>query len=356
MAAIDIIVVNYRSAALTLQAVSRLLPWPTGCIHVVDNSEDPAEARALAQGLGLSLGLGSTASVGRVEAGGLALHVMPRNVGFAAGCNHAWQRSNAPWVLLLNPDTHFEAAAALALAQVLQQHPRWAAASPRTWWDRIGGFLLPLPAAQDPWSRCVRSWGSRWRPQAWASRAAIEALQAFDGHSEIELPCLAGAVLMLRRQAVEEAGGLFDERYFMYFEDTDLSLRLRRSGWQLGMTASCDAVHSWQHQPHKAPLMASAEKSFLQKHYPVFGMLKQRWPGVLHGGQLGAARAQWASVEQARQHLGAVRAWSPSATGDPAIVRKDLGAAPFAPHEWDLLAPGIYWAWADEGWVGFEKV
>lgn len=41
---------------------------------------------------------------------------------------------------------------------------------------------------------------------------------------------LAGAVLMLRRDAVEACGGLFDESFFMYFEDAQLSDRLRAGG------------------------------------------------------------------------------------------------------------------------------
>ena len=41
---------------------------------------------------------------------------------------------------------------------------------------------------------------------------------------------LAGASLMIRRQVLDEIG-LFDERYFLYFEETDLCLRAQRAGW-----------------------------------------------------------------------------------------------------------------------------
>jgi GT2 family glycosyltransferase len=47
-----------------------------------------------------------------------------------------------------------------------------------------------------------------------------------------EVPALCGASVLLRRAMLEHIGG-FDTRYFMYFEDVDLSWRARRSGWRL---------------------------------------------------------------------------------------------------------------------------
>ena len=46
---------------------------------------------------------------------------------------------------------------------------------------------------------------------------------------------VSGAVLWLRRSALESIGG-WDERYFMYFEDVDLCWRLRRLGWRVWPT------------------------------------------------------------------------------------------------------------------------
>src|SRR5207237_1670814 len=53
---------------------------------------------------------------------------------------------------------------------------------------------------------------------------------------------LSGAVLCVRRVAFEQVGG-FDERFFMYCEDTDLCLRLRRAGFEVRYDPAATAMH-----------------------------------------------------------------------------------------------------------------
>jgi GT2 family glycosyltransferase len=69
-----------------------------------------------------------------------------------------------------------------------------------------------------------------------------------DGQYDVvaEVPALCGASMLLRRGMLEEIGG-FDTRYFMYFEDVDLSWRARRAGWRVMYTP-----HSRLHHVHAA--------------------------------------------------------------------------------------------------------
>jgi GT2 family glycosyltransferase len=53
---------------------------------------------------------------------------------------------------------------------------------------------------------------------------------------------LTAASVLLRREALETCG-LFDEEFFMYWEDADLSYRLRRGGWRLGVAAASLVPH-----------------------------------------------------------------------------------------------------------------
>ncbi len=53
---------------------------------------------------------------------------------------------------------------------------------------------------------------------------------------------LVGASLLVRRSLLERIGG-FDERYFFYLEDTELSVRARRAGWRLGVAHDATVIH-----------------------------------------------------------------------------------------------------------------
>jgi GT2 family glycosyltransferase len=60
-----------------------------------------------------------------------------------------------------------------------------------------------------------------------------------------EVGFCSGAALVVRREAWDAAGG-FDERYFMYGEDLDLSLRLRLAGWGLGVAPAARVAHDYE--------------------------------------------------------------------------------------------------------------
>lgn len=347
-AAIDIIIVNYRAAGWVAEAVQRLRPggqpWAHGMIHVVDNSADAAHAKALRSALGTMTG-----------AGDVRLTVMPRNAGFGAGCNAAWALSRAEQVLLLNPDARITPQAVVQLAQSLARRPDLGAISPRTWWDEPGGWVLPCPTPQGAMARLQRAWRSRQDPVDWASRKARETATLMARRSPFEAETLAGAVMMLRRSAVESVGGLFDEDFFMYFEDAELSRRLRRSGWRLGLDPSVDAVHHWRHEPHKGPMMAQAEAVFRRGYPAWYRWLQRRWPEVEATGIVAPADDTFTCVEDAAQALGPVGALSPLACGDPAWVRAGLAFEVLSARDWALLAPGAHWAWTARGWRGFVR-
>lgn len=73
--------------------------------------------------------------------------------------------------------------------------------------------------------------------------------------------------MMVRRAALAQGANLFDPAFFMYYEDSDLSLRLQQSGWSLGLAPRAAALHEWENTPGKSGLMEQSKAVFLAKHF-----------------------------------------------------------------------------------------
>jgi len=343
--AIDIIIVNYRSAQDTISAIAMLTPWRHGRILVVDNSEDEGEFDRLQQAV--------------QESASVELLLPEHNLGFGRGCNLAFAQSTAPFVLLLNPDARIDEKNVLLLADVLQQNPRCAALSPRIWWDSTRRLLLPCAFPPTPRMMVGMALASRWR--ALTQRLALRYLRRqqriMANGSLNNMSFLVGAVMLLRRSAAEAAGGLFDDAYFMFYEDSDLSLRLREAGYQLGLMTGAEAVHEYRHKPYKAMLMAEAAGVYFAKHYPRFFRLSgglarlQRLSRPLRWDQWGLAiPSALHSAEQLREQLSdaagaamGVVALSPAPELMPALFcPRDSAPQPLDDDDWLRLEPGRY--------------
>ena len=357
MSTIDVIVVNYRCLDETVQALSRLGRWALGRVWVVDNSEDAAEAAGLA-----------TLLAGMPWA---TLLVSPFNLGFGRACNLAFAQSKAELVLLLNPDARTEVADIETLAGAFRADAQMAAAAPVMYWNEERTFVIPHTVAQTPREAMAALLRSRWRGLARRSAAAALVRMRAQMSQARVLPVsfMTGAVLLLRRSAVLAAGGLFDPRYFMFFEDSDLSQRLRRAGWRLAVVPRAQAVHTYRHKAFKAGLMGQARQQYFAACFPGFFRLTggmawldrlvrpvplAKWFHTVPQA-LASADAFAAATSSAK-----VLAWSPSLLMQPAIFRPDPALANgFSAAEWALLEPAAYVALLQVGggkpqWWHFE--
>jgi len=337
---IDIILINYRSARDTAAAIAGFAPWTDGRVIVVDNSDDNDELTRLKSAL---------ADFPEVE-----LLVPESNLGFGNGCNLAYARTTAEWVLLLNPDARIDPANILLLAETLRNSPRFGAVSPRTFWDAQHQFLLPSAFPPTPAMTTALAVASSCRTLAkLAIRQYLEGIRRRMASSRpYHIDFLAGAIMMVRRSAVQSAGGLFRKEYFMFHEDSDLSLRLRGAGYTLGIVPTAQAQHEYRHKPYKATLMAETAPIYFSAHYPLFfrltaGMSRlSRWGRPVRWEEWGALLPAVESPEELHALLGdgvGVLAISPSPMLMPALLRP-AGSPParLDTHLWELLEPGRY--------------
>lgn len=359
---IDVVIVNYRSAADTLGSVAQLGSWQHGTVWVIDNSEDPSEADHLKRAL--------------QQHDWVRFLVPPRNLGFGQACNLAFAQSVSPYFLLLNPDARIATDQIDRLRQTLEAMPDCAAIAPNMRWNAAGSFLIPLGSPQSPWETVrdrllTHSFGTASALARWAVQDNRRRLDEQSPPAEVAM--VSGAVLLLRRSAVLSAGGLFDPDYFMFFEDADLSRRLRQTGWKLTVLPSAMATHEYRHGAHKAALMQASQRVFLLKHHARTVRWSRDMAWVERLGRPGWP-AQWfdldepvidsAAAFQARYPGWQVAAFSPSWLMRPAIFRpagRDL--APLDDAEWAQLEPGHYTALlsadakrlANARWVHFCK-
>ncbi len=162
------------------------------------------------------------------------------NRGFSAACNQGGLESRADYLLFLNPDTRLEAdslrrplaflegaegdgvgVCGIRLAdtdgEVLRSCARFP--SPVTFFHRMTGLDLLAPRRFP--GLLMREW---------------------DHRTTLEVDHVSGAFYLIRRQLFEQLGG-FDERFFVYLEDLDLSVRVHASGWRTVFLADAKAYH-----------------------------------------------------------------------------------------------------------------
>lgn len=144
-----------------------------------------------------------------------------RNVGFSRANNQGIRETRGPLVLLLNPDSAVLPSSLTGLVGEMRSHPQTGAVGPA------------LVRGQ---GRFQVSFGNRvsFFPQL-LQKSVLNAyykIRLKKDRRRRRVGWLSGACLLCRRTAVEEAG-FFDERFFLYFEDIDLCLRMRNNGWDL---------------------------------------------------------------------------------------------------------------------------
>ncbi|MPY95918.1 MAG: glycosyltransferase [Acidimicrobiia bacterium] len=170
------------------------------------------------------------------------LVALEENIGFGRAVNLAAEVARGEHLLLLNPDTEVRPGAVGALLRFARAHPRA---------GLVGGRTLTEDGTTEP-SSC---WG---RPTLWStlcfatglstalSRSPLfnpESLPGWDRDDTREVGVITGCLLMASVDTWRALGG-FDPRFFVYGEDTDLSLRAWEAGYRPMITPEAEVVHT----------------------------------------------------------------------------------------------------------------
>jgi hypothetical protein len=223
---LSIVILNYKSAGLTKQCVKTLMLCRPDLEHeiiVVDNdSRDGVEAALKSR----------FPSVRFIQTGA--------NLGFAAGNNAGIRASRGRYVLILNPDITVRPGAIEAMFRHMEGNRDIGIMGPRLLKPdgSVDESCYAYPRPITPVARRT----PLGRTGLGRREVGRYLMDGYDRRSTREVDWLLGAVLMVRREAIDRVG-LFDERYFLYFEDTDWCRRFRSSGWRVVYFAGSEMVH-----------------------------------------------------------------------------------------------------------------
>jgi GT2 family glycosyltransferase len=150
-----------------------------------------------------------------------------KNVGFGAGHNISLREilHESRYHIVLNPDVHFEPEVISALYAFMEENPSVGQVMPKVLYP--DGRLQPLCKLLPTPKILIMRRFLNFLSSSLARRNYHYELQ-FSGYDKImDVPFLSGCFMFLRIEALKKIG-LFDERFFLYTEDADLTRRIHR--------------------------------------------------------------------------------------------------------------------------------
>lgn len=230
------VIVNYRTPDLVIECVRSIERYaivPVGMIYVVDNGSDDG-------------------SVERIAAECPDVHLLrTENNGFGHGVNFGVRATNSELVLVLNPDTEFvdrsiEKVAALMAEDVtigiagldLRNPDGTRQYSARTAYDMLDILIRRTPLKK-MWPFSVRN-ERHLMTDRWTGRT-------FDAD------WVMGTGFVIRREAFDQVSGM-DTDFFLYMEDVDLCLRMRKANRRVVAVVDSILIHHHQRASADAPL------------------------------------------------------------------------------------------------------
>ena len=222
---LSVVIVSYRCGALLDECLTSLEANRADVdmeVEVVDNASGD-----------------DTVEVSRRHAW-VTTTALDENIGFARANNVAMDRARGRAVLVLNPDTVVPPGALRACLDELWRDPSVGLLSPR---------LIDREGRLD--RRCHRGFPTLWSSFCYFTtldrvfrgpRSRRYTMGHLPETEAADVEAVSGAFMLMPRDAMVVVGG-FDEQFFMYAEDIDLSLRFIEHGYRVRYWPGVDVVH-----------------------------------------------------------------------------------------------------------------
>ena len=257
---VSIIIVNWNRKKDTLECLSALakstLSGIEAQIIVIDNASTDGSVEAI--------------KAFDIKNFDLKLIKNQRNLGFAKPNNQgilAAQVWGADFILLVNNDLLVSPDLIEKLVSTAKQYPRAGAISPKIYFSKGFEFHKDRYKKTEAGKVIWYAGGDIDWDNVIGSNHGVDDVDEGQYEKTIETDFATGACMFLRTEVLKQAG-LFDERYFMYLEDGDISLRLKKKGW--GVLYSPKA-HAWHKVAQSSGIGSELNDYFITRNRLYFG-------------------------------------------------------------------------------------
>ncbi len=173
-----------------------------------------------------------------------------KNIGFAKAHNQILKRVVSDYHVICNPDIFLISDVFTPLVEFIKRFPDIGIVSPKYCYP--DGSLQHLnrrhPNVLDLILRRALS-GSK--EKFFKKRLESYDMRDVGYETSYDVPFLSGAFMFCRTSLLKKIGG-FDEQFFLYFEDADLSRRMQNAGYRTVYFPEVSVIHSWQRMAHKS--------------------------------------------------------------------------------------------------------
>ncbi|MEX2274182.1 MAG: glycosyltransferase family 2 protein [Actinomycetota bacterium] len=223
---LSVVIVNYNAGDYLLRCIETLLARTGGLrteLLVIDNASRDGSAQRAAE-----------------RFPEVRLIANPDNLGLSVAWNQGIRETTAPWVFLPNPDVELWEGTLADLVAAGQARPDAAVVGPLVR-DPDGTMYASGRKVPSVAEALGHAFLGPFAPGNRYSRAYR--MTDWDRNASREVDWVSGSCMLVRRTAVEEVG-LFDESFFLYAEELDLTTRLRDAGWKIVFTPTVEVLHA----------------------------------------------------------------------------------------------------------------
>jgi len=300
---VSIIIVNWNRKKDTLECLSALskcsLSGIKAQIIVIDNASTDGSVEAI--------------KALNIKNFDLTLIKNPKNLGFAKPNNQGIEAAfiwGADFIILVNNDLLVSEGLIENLILTAKENPRVGAISPKIYFSKGFEFHKKRYSKTEQGKVIWYAGGDIDWDNVIGSNHGVDDVDEGQYEKTIETDFATGACILLRVEALKKVG-LLDEKYFMYLEDGDISVRLKSAGWGV---LYAPKAHAWHKVAQSSGIGSELNDYFITRNRLYFGL------------KFAPARARIALLREGVMLLFFGRTWQKKAVKDFFLLRYGRGS------------------------------